>query len=526
MHKILHDLTGLSLIEKLIKTNLLLSDDCVDIHQMRVNGKHKKILLNYPQLSTEIDEYCADNKNVEFIEKIYRIINFITDIPLCKCGNKLPFRRTGGYKYASTCGKLCPYYIESSFAKRDVTMKERYGVTNPMKSLEIRNKAKQTLMDNYNVTVPLKSKILVKKVKKTLLKKYGENYNKHLAKLRKEKYLKNHNRVNSLQLKFTDDQYQKLNDKNYLKTLHHDEHMSCTEIAQNLNISKSALGKKMKKFGIEIKLYSNSKPKAEKELFDIVSKYDKNVITQDRTVIYPQELDIVSKENKLVIEYNGLYWHSENKGGKDKNYHLNKTIAAEQAGYRCIQILENEWLHKKHVVITKIEQLLEKHKISGMECEVIIPTELETIKFYNENCFDGYQSANVNIGLKYNNNIVAIMSFNSIYDNKYDILNYEFTPNVDIETAVEKILYHFVQFNSPSSITVTCDRRWNNGYHFIKCGFELDHISEPKHYYVDLKEKSTSRRLYKELLNDDKQCDKIWDCGKLHFIKNFNNLYS
>jgi len=55
------------------------------------------------------------------------------------------------------------------------------------------------------------------------------------------------------------------------------------------------------------------------------------------------ELDIFIPSHNLAIEYNGLYWHSENSGKKNRNYHLNKTLECQKKNIILIHIFEDEW---------------------------------------------------------------------------------------------------------------------------------------------------------------------------------------
>jgi G:T-mismatch repair DNA endonuclease (very short patch repair protein) len=67
----------------------------------------------------------------------------------------------------------------------------------------------------------------------------------------------------------------------------------------------------------------------EREVYEfILSLYNKEIIRNDRTVLNGKELDIYLPDYNLAIEFNGLYWHSEDYVGK--NYHLNKTIECEK----------------------------------------------------------------------------------------------------------------------------------------------------------------------------------------------------
>ena len=55
--------------------------------------------------------------------------------------------------------------------------------------------------------------------------------------------------------------------------------------------------------------------------------------------------DIVIPSLNLIIEYNGLYWHSTEQ--KDNDYHIRKTLAYNKMGYQTIHIWEDEWLYEQ-----------------------------------------------------------------------------------------------------------------------------------------------------------------------------------
>lgn len=50
----------------------------------------------------------------------------------------------------------------------------------------------------------------------------------------------------------------------------------------------------------------------------------------DRNVLKPAELDIYVPGKKLAIEYDGMYWHSDE--FKNASYHVKKTDDCEKAG--------------------------------------------------------------------------------------------------------------------------------------------------------------------------------------------------
>ena len=70
------------------------------------------------------------------------------------------------------------------------------------------------------------------------------------------------------------------------------------------------------------------------------------------------ELDIYIPENKLALEINGNYFHSELGGKKNKYYHVNKTELCESKNIQLIHIFEDEWLFKNDVIKKRIKKLV------------------------------------------------------------------------------------------------------------------------------------------------------------------------
>lgn len=94
------------------------------------------------------------------------------------------------------------------------------------------------------------------------------------------------------------------------------------------------------------------------------------LLTRDRTILSnAHELDIVLPNYKLALEFDGLYWHSEEY--KTNNYHVNKTEECEKKGFQLIHIYQDEWLDKQEIVKSRLKGLLHKNnKIFARKCKV------------------------------------------------------------------------------------------------------------------------------------------------------------
>jgi hypothetical protein len=98
-----------------------------------------------------------------------------------------------------------------------------------------------------------------------------------------------------------------------------------------------------------------------------------------------REIDIFIPSKKLAIEYNGLYWHSEN--FIENTYHLDKTEDCLKQDIKLIHIFEDEWIYKKDIVKSRLLNLIgfSENKIYARNCEIKEVNSREALKFLDEN---------------------------------------------------------------------------------------------------------------------------------------------
>ena len=116
------------------------------------------------------------------------------------------------------------------------------------------------------------------------------------------------------------------------------------------------------------------------------------VVVNDRSIIAPKELDIYIPSRSVAIEFNGLYWHSEERGC-DRGYHYGKWRDCREKGIQLIAIWEDDWRDRRKSVEHVIEYLLK----SRCGTSATIPTyDIRHISGYQAQMFfdmyhiDGY----------------------------------------------------------------------------------------------------------------------------------------
>ncbi|MGL6228678.1 MAG: hypothetical protein ACRC3J_05660 [Culicoidibacterales bacterium] len=160
--------------------------------------------------------------------------------------------------------------------------------------------------------------------------------------------------------------------------------------------------------------------KPENEIFEFVKTLTTNVIQSERKMLNGKELDIFCADDKIAIEYNGLYWHSSHNiesHYKIMGKHEYKTQVCNDNGFRLFHIFENEWIENKDIwksVLTNAFGLSEFKTVSH-ECEIDAET---AIAFFNENSFEKTNDAYA-VGYFAGVELIAVLSNDMLVYKKY-----------------------------------------------------------------------------------------------------------
>ena len=290
----------------------------------------------------------------------------------------------------------------------------------------------------------------------------------------------------------------------------------------------------------------NGASKPEYEIADFI-KTSCNICDlsmHNRSVLNPYEIDIAIPSRKTGIEYDGLYYHSEFNGGKPKSYHVFKTNEAQKKGYQLIHVFEDEWMNKRLIVESRLKSIfgMFDRKIFARKCIVSSVDTNTSKKFLNENHLQGWSHSSVNLGLYYDNGLVALMTFGKPRYNKqyeWELIRYCSLLNVQVIGGAGKLLKAFEMKCRPKSLLSYADYRWSTGKMYESLGFKLDHVSEPNYWYVKSSicerfsrikfQKFKLKRLLDNFDNSLSEVenmrnngfDRIFDCGNLVYVKTY-----
>lgn len=279
--------------------------------------------------------------------------------------------------------------------------------------------------------------------------------------------------------------------------------------------------------------------KAEQDIADFITGLGITVFQSDRKTLKTSELDILVPEKKIAIEYNGLYWHAENRG-KGKTYHYDKWLECKAKGIQLIQIWEDEW-NKNPELIKKMLQhkmglVNTNAKVAARKTEVVNLTKFAIEEFLTEHHIQGFASGSYYLGLQERNTkeIVAVISLKEEPHNVLNIIRYATSANV--VGGFTKLLKHAEKAHSPEAFITFSDNCVSDGGLYANNGFTADRELEPDYrYVVGLERRHKFGYRIKRFKNDqnllwepgltEKQLadlnglDRIWDAGKTKWIK-------
>ena len=554
----------------------------------------KYVSKYYPSDYNYIIEYTK-NLDIPFKQKVYHAIYDIPNIVTCKnpnCDNLVNFKNStlGYYDYCSNkCvgsdpdiikrkeqnslgryGTKTPGESEEVKKKTIITNNKLYGGNSPMCNDKIREKSKKTTLKNLGVDNPSKSEDIQEKriksfknnidewkekYKKTSIRKYGtehpwqkpEIHKKSIeASLIKRKELYINKIYDKLPEGYTlIDTEKTFGNLRVTSTIHCPNCDEDFEIDNNLLYdrtirNKTELCTKCNPIGIS---YSG----LEHNLYLFIKENYKGIIlTNDRNLINPYEIDIYLPEINLAFEFNGLYWHSEL--NKDRNYHYVKTKLCEDNNIQLIHIWEDDWKFKNDIVKSMILNKLNKtnKRLYARKCVVKEVSDTKLVrKFLDQNHIQGYSSSRYKIGLYYDNELVSLMTFSKprkmmsqkIVENEYELARFCNKLEHSVVGGASKLFKYFLKNYDISKIISFSDNSYSNGNLYNNLGFEYVDNKVKLNYYWVLDKKRHHRYNFRkqqlvkmgydknkseaEIMYEDVGSYRIWGSGNKKWI--FNN---
>ena len=278
---------------------------------------------------------------------------------------------------------------------------------------------------------------------------------------------------------------------------------------------------------------------SEKEIIKYVESItESKILSNDRSIINPYELDIYIPGHNLAIEFNGLYWHTEERG-KDKHYHYTKWKKCKEAGIQLITIWEDEWRDKQDIVKSMIAHKLgvsQDRRVYARKTVVKTIGSSQSQDFLNNNHIQGGCSSSSHVGLF--NNEGELIAVSSWRKNKNTLYLDRYATSCTVVGGMGKMLKkgkEIAKEYSCTDIVTFSDHSVSNGNLYENLGFNKDEDLKPDYSYVVKGErkhkfgyrikkfKQDPQLIYKEGLTEKELAqlnglERIWDCGKTRWV--------
>ena len=313
--------------------------------------------------------------------------------------------------------------------------------------------------------------------------------------------------------------------------------LSCNEISVLLDINNTTIKYFYTKYSNICSLINKRMTKPEIKIKLFLDKHNIKYKQNDRKTIYPLELDFHLIEHQLAIEVNGLYWHSE-LNGKDKHYHLQKTLECEKKGIRLLQFWDFEVEDKWPIIESMLATILKLNtitKLSARKCVVKDIEHKEACDFLTSNHIQGYRQGTIKRGLFFNDELVCVLiASKPRYNTKYDLEIIRFCSKQ--YTVVRGGFSKLLKTLQNKTLISYASINYSTGKSYFSCGWTYLYSSSPSYYYTDDYQTLYHRSSFQkhklpqllEIFNPSltewdnmviNGFDRVWDCGQHVFVR-------
>lgn len=478
--------------------------------------------------------------------------------------------RRGREKYEETCLRIYGVKNPNQFTTPEMKAayvarcQEKHGTNNAVQSKEAREKYKRTMLERHGVDHNFKMINSSEKLKKV----WEEQHDKIIEKIKMTSIL-NHGTEFPTQSK---EVQEKMIAAKNSKSLKIEQEYNCVQQSKLIELYGQGWLKFLRdgtivplKFGKlnnfiknedveKIKQYTStphdifSISEAEKELRSYVhSIYDGEIKHNDRTTISTEnkryEMDIYVPEKNVAFEYDGVYWHSIEI--VDKNYQLNKSIAAKNKGIRMLHIFEDEWINSTDICKSIISSSLGIYQrtIPARKCNFIKLTSEDYRNFCDENHIQGSINSKYKYGLSYKDEIVQVIGIGQSRFKKNELEIHRMCTKkfTNVIGGFSKLMSHIKEeLSNEYDILysyVDLSKFTGNGYESV--GFEYVSTSKPSYFYIKglkrynriqfqkhklknlLEHFDESKTEQENMIDNNYLC--VYDCGTKKYKYNLKN---
>lgn len=415
-------------------------------------------------------------------------------------------------------------YQQKMLDNRIQTNKEKFGCDNPFQNEEIKQKIKDTMIIKYGYEHHMMNPDKIKQTQENNIKKYGHHNVAQVPEIKekiKETNLEKYGyevATKNLEVKqkIVSTMVSNGNAKLY-------EGLGAKIWAEKTGYCLSRFNQLVRQYGFETakNMYSTGSYSSLELLFkSFLDQYNINytqhfrILNHNKTYIADFKLN-----NNILIECDGLYWHSEIVD-LDNKYHIYKKEAYSNQGYDSLFFREDELRDKFEIVKSVVLNKLNKcERIFGRKCDIVTLDHKTSDSFFENNHLMGKGRGDT-FALTFDDKIVSALRLKRVKNKTYEISRFCSLVGYSVIGAFSKLLKQSIKDKNPDEIFTFIDRRYGKGSYLTGLGFQYVH-SYPSFRWTDGFQ--TFHRLkFPGNSGYDKDLFKIYDCGQAKWVLKLN----
>lgn len=407
-------------------------------------------------------------------------------------------------------------------AKSRTTREERYGTWLPPSAVE---KAAQTKIERYGAVMPPAH---VEARKATMMERHGVEHALQIpgvaarvaasydsaarAARANDSWYANQNPIYTDMMKLE-----------WWETNHRNE-KALAEICEEYGVSMSFCVRAAQLAGWEIR-NSRGSSVIERRFASAIEALGLEVVANTKKIIGPQEIDIWIPSHSLAVEVNGLYWHSEEAGGKSKSYHADKMRSCEAQGIRLLQFWDSELTDNFDLCVAMVKAITGGNsKVGARQCVLGVVSSAHAKAFMTSNHLAGFRPG-THTGLWRDGALLAVATYGSSYFRKdcVELIRFASLQGVTVVGGFGKLIKAI-----PGTLVSYSDNRYSRGGVYAASGFRLDRDGAPTPWYtkdgVSLYHRSSIiKKAHPELTQRESAAKDgwltVWDAGQRTWVR-------
>ncbi len=242
--------------------------------------------------------------------------------------------------------------------------------------------------------------------------------------------------------------------------------------------------------------------------------------------------DIFVPAKNLLIEFNGLKWHSYQ---KSKSRDIRKYRHANSNGFGYLCIFEDEWHRKRDCMLNIIKNRIGveiPESVRPSKCVIERVDSKSADSFYELHHYIGSCMAVVNYGIFLNSELIGCASFkrpSRQSKHRWELVRVASDPRYRVHGVWSKIMKKFITETNAISVVSFSDNRLFTGAVYAKIGFIMESELRSDYYWTKNSRRYHKSRLRKTTaevklglteteLREAQGYRKIWDLGKKRWV--------